>query len=173
MSNAKAIIHFFDEYVEYVLIVLLYSYFIIIIVLEVILRYGFNSSTIIGEETARYAFIWLAWIAASLAAKKRIHISVAVIEQHFSRKWQYAMNYFYNAFFIIFCSFGIFYVLPIIQTQFQYETLSRAAQIPMYLVYLAIPIGYGLMIARVVQNMIIDYRDFKAGKPIRTGAALF
>jgi len=173
MRNAKAIIRFLDEYTEYILVVLFYSYFIIIIVLEVILRYGFNSSTIIGEETARHAFIWLSWIAASLAAKKRIHISIAVIEQHFSRKWQYAMNYFYNALFVILCSFGILYVFPIIQIQFQYETLSRAAQYPMYLVYLAIPIGYGLMIVRVVQNMIIDYQDFHAGKPIRKGGALF
>jgi TRAP-type C4-dicarboxylate transport system permease small subunit len=173
MSNARAVVRFLDEYTEFVLIVLFYSYFIFIIVLEVILRYGFNTSTIIGEETARHAFIWLSWIAASLAAKKRIHISVAVIEQHFSRNWQYAMNYFYNVLFVVLCSFGIFYVLPIIQTQIQYETLSRAARYPMYIVYLAIPIGYGLMIVRVVQNMVIDYRDFKAGKPIQTGAALF
>ncbi len=83
------------------------------------------------------------------------------------------MNYFYNALFIILCSFGIFYVFPIIQTQIQYETLSRAAQYPMYLVYLAIPIGYGLMVVRVVQNIIIDHQDFKAGRPIRKGAALF
>lgn len=173
MTNAKAVLRFLDEYAEFCLIVVFYSYFIIVIVLEVILRYGFNSSTIIGEETARHAFIWLAWIAASLAVKKRIHISVAVLEQHFSERWQYVMNYFYNMLFVILCGFGIYYVLPIIESQIQYETLSRAAQYPMFMIYMSIPIGYGMMIARVIQNMVIDYGDMKAGRPIRTGPALF
>lgn len=162
-----------DERIENWLITIFYTYFIIIIVLEVILRYGFNKSTIIGEETARHSFIWLSWMAASLAVRKRIHIKIAYLELKVSERVQYYLNFLYNGLFILFCMISIGYVIPIIQSQIEYETLSRAAQYPMFLIYLSIPLGYGMMILRVIQNIHIDIKDMKAGKPIQTGDALF
>lgn len=173
MTAARRFLGFLDDKLEYGLIITFYTYFIVIIVLEVTLRYGFNKSTIIGEETARHAYIWLSWIAASLAAKYRIHIKITYVEHQVSQRTQYYLNYFYNILFIFFCYYGIKYVLPIMQTQYQYKTLSRAAQYPMFIIYLSIPLGYGLMIFRVIQNMVIDYRDMKAGRPIRRGLELF
>ncbi len=162
-----------DERLENWMITVFYSYFIVIIVLEVVLRYGFNKSTIIGEETARHAFIWLSWVAASVAVKKRIHIKIAYLEHKVSRNKQYYLNFLYNGLFILFCAISIFYVIPIMRDQVEYETLSRAAQYPMWIPYLSVPFGYGMMIFRTVQNIIVDINDMKAGKPIQTGDALF
>lgn len=173
MTLAKSLIRILDDQIEYLLIIPLFSYFLFIITLEVILRYVFNSSTVVGEETARHAFIWLSWIAASLAAKKRVHISISVIDKYLSRRMQYVMAYFYNGLFILLCLFGITYVSIFVGVHYRYGTLAVASRYPMYLVYVAIPIGYGLMIARVIQNMLIDYRDMMAGRPIRKGMALF
>ena len=161
-----------DERVENWLITIFYTYFILIVVLEVTLRYGFNRSTIIGEETARHAFIWLSWVAASLATKKRIHIKIKYLEDKVSARTQYVLNFIYNGLFILFCIISISYVIPIIRSQIEYETLSRAAQYPMFIIYLSIPFGYGMMIYRVIENIIIDIKDMKAGNPIRTGDSL-
>ena len=161
-----------DERVENWLITIFYTYFILIVVLEVTLRYGFNRSTIIGEETARHAFIWLSWVAASLAVRKRIHIKITYLENKVSQRTQYVLNFIYNGLFILFCIISIVYVIPIIQSQIEYETLSRAAQYPMFIIYLSIPFGYGMMIYRVIENIIIDIKDMKAGNPIRTGDSL-
>lgn len=173
MRKLKAALAFLDENLEYFLIVVFYSYFVIVVVVEVVLRYGFNSSLLIAEETARYAFIWLAWIAASLATRKRLHISIQVFEERQSRNTQFGLSFVYNLLFILLCVYGIRYVLPIIQSQFDYGTLSRAAQLPMFLVYLAVPLGYALMVLRVIQNMVIDYLDFRAGRDLKKGQALF
>jgi len=59
MGFIRRVLKILDERIENWLITIFYTYFIIIIVLEVTLRYGFNKSTIIGEETARHSFIWL------------------------------------------------------------------------------------------------------------------
>ena len=161
-----------DEKVEGWLITIFYTYFIVIVVLEVTMRYGLNKSTIIGEETARHAFIWLSWVAASLAVRKRIHIKITYLENKVSQRTQYVLNFIYNSLFILFCMISIGYVIPIIQTQIEYETLSRAAQYPMFIIYLSIPFGYGMMIYRVIQNIIIDIKDMKSGNAIRTGDSL-
>jgi len=162
-----------DEKLEYWMITFFYVYFIVIVVLEVTLRYGFNKSTIVGEETARHAFIWLSWVAASVAVKKRIHIKITILENMVSQRNQYYFNFFYNFLFILFCLISMRYVFPIMETQIDYNTLSRAAQYPMWIPYLSVPFGYGMMIFRVVQNVVIDIRDMKAGRPIQTGGALF
>ena len=173
MSLAKKVYRILDERLENWMITVFYTYFIVIIVLEVTLRYGFNKSTIIGEETARHAFIWLSWIAASVAVKKRIHIKIAYLEHKVSRIKQYYLNFLYNGLFILFCIISIAFVIPIMRDQIEFETLSRAAQYPMWIPYLSVPLGYSLMIFRVVQNIIIDVKDLKAGRPIQTGEALF
>ena len=173
MSYARAALRFLDDQIEYILIIVLFTYFLFIITLEVILRYGFNSSTIVGEETARHAFIWMSWVAASQAAKKRVHISISVIDRYLSPRMLYVMAYIYNGLFILLCLVGIKYVWVFVDVHYRYGTLAVAARYPVFLVYLAVPIGYGLMIIRVVQNMMIDYRDLKAGRPIRQGMAMF
>jgi TRAP-type C4-dicarboxylate transport system permease small subunit len=173
MKLAKTLVRFMDDHAESVLMVLLFTYFLFIITLEVILRYAFNSSTIIGEETARHAFIWLSWIAASQAAKKRVHISISLIDNYLSHRMQYVMAFFYNVLFILLCVLGFKYVSVFVGVHYRYHTLSVAAQYPMYLAYVAVPLGYALMIVRVVQNMVIDYGDMMVGQTIRRGRALF
>ena len=173
MKNVIGFFKLLDEKLEYWMITVFYSYFIFVIIIEVILRYGMNMSTIVGEETARHAFIWLSWVAASVAVKKRIHIKIAFLEHMVSRKRQFQLNFLHNFLFILFCAISIRYVIPIMQAQVAYETLSRAAQIPMWIPYISVPFGYSMMIFRVVQNIIIDYKDMKAGKAIQMGDALF
>lgn len=173
MKKVSGFFKLLDERLENWMITVFYSYFIFIIIIEVILRYGMNMSTVVGEETARHAFIWLSWVAASVCVKKRIHIKITFLEHKVSQKRQFQLNFLHNFMFILFCVISIRYVIPIMQTQVAYETLSRAAQIPMWIPYISVPFGYSMMIYRVIQNMIIDYKDMKAGRPIQTGDALF
>jgi len=111
-------------------------------------------------------------VAASQAVRKRIHIKINYLENKASQGTRYILNFIYNGLFILFCIISIAYVVPIIQSQIGYETLSRAAQYPMFIIYLSIPFGYGMMIYRVIQNIFIDIKDMKAGNPIKAGDSL-
>jgi len=173
MSRVRRALRNIDEHAEDAVIVVIFTYFIFIISLEVTLRYVFNSSTLWGEETASHAFVWISWIAASQAAKKRVHISISIIDRYLSERSKFAMAYFYNGLFILLCLLGLKYVWTFIDVYYRYKTLTVAAQYPMYLVYAAVPTGYCLMIYRVVQNMLVDYRDMKAGKSLRQGMEIF
>jgi len=163
MQTLKKILHLLDERIELWLLTIFYLYFVIIVIVEVTMRYVFNSSTIIGEETARHAFIWLSWIAASYVVKKRIYIRISLIDEKISTSTKYYFSIFYNILFIIFCVLTFWYVLPIMKAQAQYGTLSRAAQYAMWIPYLAVPVGYAMMLFRVIQNMFLDYGNFQKG----------
>lgn len=172
-NGIRHVVRLVDDYAEYAMIVVLYGYFVSVIIIEIVLRYLFNMTTGIGEETARHAFIWLSWIAASLAAKKRIHISINLFYANMSYRGQAAMTLINNVLFICLATVVVYYTLSIMSDQFAYGTLSRAARYPMYLAYLGIPLGYLMMIGRLVQNVVADLAAYQRGEPPQQGGAVF
>ena len=46
-----------------------YSFIVMVIFIEVVRRFVLSYSSVWGEETARYAFIYLVWIGASAAVR--------------------------------------------------------------------------------------------------------
>ena len=66
-----AFIRFFDGKVVKWFIIGTYAYFCLIILIEVIRRYGFGASSPWGEMTARYAFVYLTYVAAAEGIRRR------------------------------------------------------------------------------------------------------
>lgn len=58
-------IRFFDSKIIKWFIIGTYTYFCLIILIEVIRRYIFGASSPWGEMTARYAFVYLTYVAAA------------------------------------------------------------------------------------------------------------
>lgn len=50
-----------------------------LVFLNVVLRYGFNTSLMITEELSRYLFVWVTFLAAVLAFNDNSHVSVSVL----------------------------------------------------------------------------------------------
>jgi len=61
------------------LLLVLYIYIVAVIFVEVVRRFVLDFSSIWGEETARYAFIYLVWIGAAAAVRDRAHIRIDVL----------------------------------------------------------------------------------------------
>ena len=79
MSNASN--KFFDGKWVRAFIVLTYSYFCLIILIEVIRRYAFGDSSAWGEMTARYAFVYMTYAAAAEGIRQKKHIRVDLIDK--------------------------------------------------------------------------------------------
>ena len=59
---------------------------VVTIAMEVIRRFVLSYSSIWGEEIARYAFIYLAWIGAAATVKDRAHIRIDVLMHYLSNR---------------------------------------------------------------------------------------
>ena len=68
-----------DAKLEQWLVCFSYAYFCIIILVEVVRRHFFGASSTWGEMTARYAFVFLVYIAAAQVAKSRDHIRIDLV----------------------------------------------------------------------------------------------
>ncbi|MDO4904964.1 MAG: TRAP transporter small permease [Lautropia sp.] len=58
---------------------LLLMVMVVLVLGNVALRYGFNSSITISEELSRWAFVWMTFLGALIALRERAHIGVDVV----------------------------------------------------------------------------------------------
>ncbi|WZL72522.1 TRAP transporter small permease [Clostridiaceae bacterium 35-E11] len=163
----KKILGYYDKLEEYLLVSSLVVT-VCLIFAQVVMRYVFNSSLSWSEELARYIFIWQIWLGASLGIRERKHIRVELIYGFFKNKvQQHVIDILATIIWIGFCIFlavgGTQLTLDLIQK----GSVSSAMRIPMYLIYVSLPVSCGIMGLRLVQQvyeMIVTLVGIKGGK---------
>jgi len=82
---AERLSDFSEKTVRSALIVMM-AVMTVIIIVQVFLRYLFSFSLSCSEEVARYLMIWVAFLGASLALKKGLHIGVELVISRIGQK---------------------------------------------------------------------------------------
>ena len=154
------ILRWLDRHTEEVLLVLFSAIMVAVIFLQVVMR-QFDSSLSWSEELARYSFIWLVYIGISYGVKKDRHIKVDVLLLMLTNKGKIILTIIANLLFIAFAIFVIRYGFDIAMQLLAFGQRSPANQIPMGYIYLAAPVGMGLTLIRLVQNLIKHFKALK------------
>jgi TRAP-type C4-dicarboxylate transport system permease small subunit len=158
LHYGKAIIHFLDNKIEEIIIVILCSTLVLCLTFTVIVRYAFPSLAMgshWAEEIAKFSFIWLLYWGASLATKTGKHFSVTAQFGMLPKKFQkYAILPGYLVWFL-FNLLIIYFGWELVQ--FSMET-SLSLEIPMKYVYFIIPLSFIFISFRLVQH---TYRYLK------------
>ncbi|WP_249260936.1 TRAP transporter small permease [Virgibacillus pantothenticus] len=134
---------------------------VLVIFLQVIMRYVLGSSLSWSEELARYCFIWSVYIGISYGVKRKRHISVDVLLVMLKERGRLILTILTNCLFIIFAAIIIYYGADITIRLLSWGQDSPALQIPMGVVYLAAPIGLGLCIIRLMQDILLTAKKLK------------
>lgn len=149
----KKIIDFYNRFEEYLLVGSL-VFTVCIILLQVIMRYVFNSSLSWSEELARYIFIWQIWLGASLGVREKKHIRVELVYGLFKQKGQLVMDVLSTIIWIALCIFLAINGTELTLALLQRHSTSPAMKIPMYIIYSTLPISCGVMVLRLVQRVL-------------------
>ncbi len=104
------------------------------------------------EELARYIFIWVSYLAVSLAIKSRTNIRVDIVHNSLSERNQNVLwitiGVLTLGFTALLCYMGITHV----NMQIKYPQTTPALGLSYYIPYLILPIGFGLMFLRCGQD---------------------
>ncbi|WP_411953990.1 TRAP transporter small permease [Alkalibacillus sp. S2W] len=141
-----------EQHIEEWLLVIIGSVMTSVIFLQVVMRETGNSLSW-SEELGRYCFIWLVYIGISYGVKKQRHIKVDVLLILLKDKWKVVLSLFANLLFLIFAALVVYYGTDISRNLLELGQKSPALQVEMGLVYMAAPIGMGLTVIRLIQNM--------------------
>ena len=104
-----------------------------------------------AQELCIYLFIWMAKFGAAYGVRTGIHVGVDLVVNHVSPLWRRTLVLFglcAGAFFTaVIAALGGWFVYEVNQT----GQVSPDLEMPMWIVYLAIPLGSGLMCCRFLQ----------------------
>lgn len=148
-SKARTVFAFED-----ILGAVFYAYMAIIVAAEVVRRYVFNASSTWAEETAVYAFIWLAHFAAASAARDRAHLSFDILGRYLSPKANRAITLLSDIAFLALALLIVWTAGQNSLLHYQYDQQMRGVDLPIILASAAVPVGWGLVALRVCQRAI-------------------
>ncbi len=131
--------------------------------IQVISRYVFNNSLSWTEELARYAFIWANMLGAAIAVKHGHHASVDLLPNKLHGKKRAVQQLLVTA--LTTFGAGLLLVEGLKMTASIYATgqLSAAVRLPMYLIYMSVPVGGFGMIIHCVTFLFEEIKNLKGG----------
>ncbi|OIJ14044.1 TRAP transporter small permease protein [Anaerobacillus arseniciselenatis] len=153
------ILKWLDEHVEESLLVIFSVIMVVVIALQVFMRFVLGSSLAWSEELARYCFIWLVYIGISYGVKKQRHIKVDVVLIMLKDKLKVVLSIIANIIFLGFALFVIIYGYGVAAKVLAWGQVSPALHMPMGLVYMATPVGMGLTAIRLIQQLIKQFKS--------------
>ncbi len=139
-----------------------YSYLSLIILIEVVRRYVFSASSPWGEMTARYAFVYLSYIAAAEAIRLGKHIRITLIIEKFPGWLRRIFELYIDLLTTGLALLVIYYSVQVINIQWAVNIVMESANVNLAFAYAALPIGWGLLILRIVQTWYGRFRTTEA-----------
>jgi len=115
---------------------------------NVVLRYGFGLSLAWAEEVSRYMMIWLACLGAGLALREGAHIAVETLPDGLPHGLAVVVRGV--AVLLVAAFLALMLWLGWEYAQFAMMQRTPVLRLPVGWIYLAIPIGMGLMLVHLV-----------------------
>jgi TRAP-type C4-dicarboxylate transport system permease small subunit len=162
-----------DRNGERVLLLILYSFIVLAIFIEVVRRFVLLYSSVWGEETARYAFIYLVWIGAAVAVKERAHIRIDVLLHYLPPRGVAIFYLIGDLLTAVLACFAIYWSMDPVLVSWKFGNVTDGLRIVRVWFLAAVPLGFTLVMLRLVQSIIRDVADLRAGRPPYTGEKLF
>lgn len=139
MQNlAEKLIKKMDTILEWISMVLL-ACIVVAAALQVFTRKVLGNSMVGTEEFARYCFIWMSCLGASLCLTKGMHASIDVLKDRFHGKAAQVHAIFSNLVVIFVCCIMIRYGFELLGTVSRQS--SPTLGIPMNFIYAALPVS--------------------------------
>lgn len=110
------------------------------------------------EELSRYIFIWITYLALSVAIRKRSSIRIDIIYDKLPARWQNASWVMVDVFFLMLTLTICWTGWSQIERLLEFPQHTTALRIPFIIPYLVLPVGFGLMSLRLFQDLFRQIR---------------
>lgn len=137
---------------------------VIVIFMQVVMRYVFNNSLSWSEEFARYLFVWFSWIGVSAGFKDKEHLrvellSIALVKRGLL-KTDEILTILVSLIWLATTLIVTYYGFEVVSKQMEMNVTTPAMKLPVWIAYLSIPacslaLGIRLIVKIIESTMII------------------
>ena len=171
--TAKEFFKHLDEKAERWLTLPLYTLVVLTVFLEVFRRFFLSYSSIWSEEIARYACMYIAWIGASAAVRERAHIRIDILLPILPNTWRTLLYIFGDIMTLILAVVALYWSMEPVLSSIHFGSVTHGLRISQAWFLFAVPLGFSMMVIRLIQSMVRDFSDLIAGRPVFEGNKLF
>jgi TRAP-type C4-dicarboxylate transport system permease small subunit len=139
----------------------------------VLRRELFSYSSIWGEEIVRYSFIYLAWIGAAAAVKERAHIRIDVVMHYLSPRPKALLYIFGDLVMFVVAVIALYWSFETVHVSAKFGSVTDGLRISKVWFLMSVPLGFALIVWRLLQSFRRDFRSLKDGTPVYQGDTLF
>ena len=162
-----------DRNAERWLLLTFYVMLVVTMAVEVLRREVFSYSSIWGEEIVRYSFIYLAWIGAAAAVRERAHIRIDVIMHYLGPRPKAVLYIFGDLVMMFVAVIAVYWSYEAVHISAKFGSVTDGLRISKVWFLMAVPLGFALMIWRLLQSLRRDVHALRTGKPVYEGDTLF
>lgn len=162
-----------NENAERWALLVFYTMLVATMFVEVLRREIMSYSSIWGEEIVRYSFIYLAWIGAAAAVRERGHIRIDVIMHYVPPRVKALLYLFGDLVMVVVAVIAIYYSYETVHISAKFGSVTDGLRISRVWFLMAVPIGFSLVLLRLIQSILRDLADLRAGRPVYEGDKLF
>jgi TRAP-type C4-dicarboxylate transport system permease small subunit len=156
-----------DGNLEYSLMNLIYILCTLVVFVEAVRRYVFRSQFPWSGQAAIYLFIWLSWVGCAYGVKTRGHLRFDEIRRRLPYTAQFALQL---VDYVVWVGLGAIISVTAIQQMLIQADMGSVVQgtdhFPLWVAFLGVPLGWGLVLWRTLQCAAEDIRRFRAGEPL-------
>lgn len=164
---------FLDRHLEPTAMFFIYLAIAMIIFVEVIRRFVFNVQAPWSTTLPPYLFLLLTWIGCAYNVKLRSHLAFGEVRAMMPASGRLALS-FLDAF--------LWYVMAVIvmvatlrltaNSAANFQLLLGTDDVMRWWFYICVPLSWLVLYARVLENLLEDVRNFRAGREIGLSSEL-
>ncbi|MCR4710935.1 MAG: TRAP transporter small permease [Clostridia bacterium] len=126
----------------------------VVVFLQVFFRFVVKSSLPWSEELSRYLQVYITFFGTAYGIKTGAHLGVEAFVLLLPKKLQKYLNILVQLCSLAVCALILYFGVKIVQSQMASGQVSPAMRIPMWMIYIAIPIGMAFCIIRYVLGIV-------------------
>ena len=135
-----------------------------VVFVNVVMRYGFAASTMWTEELTRYTIIFVTFVGSSLCVRENYHPRVEALVTRLPVNFRWIVTPAILILGIIFSVILVIYGSQLIGNAITTAQRTPTGLAPMYLPYIAIPVGGALMTLRYCQLTVSELRKISRAR---------
>ena len=139
---------------------------LVVLTINIVLRFFFNSALSWAEEYMRYTIIWVTFMGSALCAEDNLHVGIDVLVQMSPPWMKKFLHCFGMACALFFCAYMTVFASRNTMMLFSTMQKSPIMQVPMGVIYISMPIGifltalqFGRKFIQCLFKKTADYAD--------------
>jgi len=156
MNFFKKLLNNFEGYVAAILLAVM----CVVVFLQVVFRFIIKSSLPWSEELSRYLTVYITFFGAAYGIQKGAHLGIEAVTLLLPVKVRRLLNIFVQAGSLAVCALIAKYGIDIVISQMGTGQVSPAMRVPMWMIYMAVPVGMIFCVIRYVIEIVHSVRTF-------------